>query len=114
MKSSNTELAPRLRPFSGVEMTVLGSGNKMTFLNIIMQPGAVIPDHSHPNEQIGTCLQGEGEMRAGGDILKVNSGVSWTIPANEPHSFMVKGDRIVILYEAFSPPREDYLSIANG
>jgi len=114
MKSSNTELAPRLRPFSGVEMAVLGSGNKMTFVNIIMQQGAVIPDHSHPNEQIGTCLQGEGEMRSGGDILNVTPGVSWTIPANEPHSFMVKGDQRVILYEAFSPPREDYLSIANG
>lgn len=113
MKSSKTEIALRLRPFSGVEMVILGSGNKMTFVNIIMQPEAVIPEHSHPNEQIGTCSQGEGEMRSGGDTLKVTPGVSWTIPANEPHGFIVKGEQIVILYEAFCPPREDYLSIAK-
>ncbi|MFQ6077253.1 MAG: cupin domain-containing protein [Candidatus Bathyarchaeia archaeon] len=114
MRSTSIEKAPRLRPLKGVEMAILGSGENMTLIRILIQPGAVFPDHSHPNEQIGTCLEGRGVLTSGGESLEVAPGVSWTIPPNETHSFVGKGDRPVVIYEGWSPPREDYLSMAEG
>jgi len=113
MKSSRVEDAPRLSPLRGIDMTILGSGERATFIRIVLQPGAVLPMHTHPNEQIGTCLGGEGELISGDEVLRVEPGVSWTIPVDEPHSFTVKGDRPVVINEIWSPPREDYLSMAT-
>ena len=113
MKSTRFEDAPRLRPLKGVDMIILGSGERMTFIRIVIQPGDGLPRHSHPNEQIGVCLEGEGELASGSETLRVEPGVSWTIPANEPHSFTAKENRPVVVYEVWSPPREDYLSMAT-
>lgn len=113
MKSTRIREAPRLKPLKGVEMAILGSGERMTLIRIVIQPDARFPEHSHPNEQIGTCLEGKGELTSGGKDLRVEPGVSWTIPANEPHSFVAKGDQPVVIYEVWSPPREDYLSMAE-
>lgn len=113
MKSTRIDEAPRLKPLKGVDMAILGSGERMTLIRIIVQPGAMFPEHSHPNEQIGTCIKGEGELTSGSKNIKVKPGVSWTIPSNEPHSFVAKGDTPVLIHEAWSPPREDYLSMAG-
>ena len=113
MKSTRIDEAPTLSPLEGVEMAILGSGENMTLIRIIVQPGALFPEHSHPNEQIGTCLKGEGELVSGGKSIKVKPGVSWTIPADEPHSFVAKGNTPVLINEAWSPPRKDYLSMAK-
>lgn len=94
-------------------MAILGSGEKLTLIRMNIQPGSIFPKHSHPNEQIGTCLEGDGELKSGGRAIKVVPGSSWTIPANENHSFIAKGEKIVVIVEAWSPPREDYLSMAK-
>jgi len=114
MRSTRIELAPRLRPLKGVDMAILGSGDSITFIRMTIKPGSAFPEHAHPNEQVGTCLEGEGELKSGGRALKVAPGVSWTIPANELHSFIAKGDRDVLIHECWSPPRKDYLSMAEG
>jgi quercetin dioxygenase-like cupin family protein len=113
MRSSKLETAPALSPLKGVEMAILGSGEKATFLRITVQPGSTISEHSHHNEQIGTCLEGKGKLVSGGEALQVSPGISWTIFADEPHSFTAEGKQPVVLYEAFSPPREDYLAMAK-
>jgi len=114
MRSIRLEEAPTLQPIKGFEMFIIGDGETMTFIKIIVQPGAVIPEHKHHNEQIGTCLEGEGELTSGGETLKVKPGVSWVIPNNEPHSFIALGDKPVVLTEVWSPPRKDYLSMAKS
>ena len=113
MKSSRIKEAPRFKPLGGVEMALIGDGEYMTLIRIFIQPGAVFPEHTHPNEQIGTCVEGEGVLVSGGDVLNVEPGVSWTIPTNEPHRFTAKGDHPVIIYEVWSPPREDYRSMVK-
>ena len=113
MDSVRIEAALRLSPLKGVEMVILGSGEKITLIKIILQPGAFFPKHNHPNEQMGTCLEGEGELKSNKKTIKVEPGVSWVIPANEVHSFIAKGRFPVIIYEAWSPPREDYLKMAR-
>ncbi|MBS7619690.1 cupin domain-containing protein [Candidatus Bathyarchaeota archaeon] len=112
MKSMRLEEAPTLQPIKGFEMFIIGNGKTMTLIKIIAQPGAKMPEHKHNSEQIGTCLEGEGELTSGGET-QVKPGISWVIPSNEPHSFIALGDKPVVLTEAWSPPREDYLEMAK-
>lgn len=113
MKTSNLGDAPVIHPVKGVDMALIGIGDRMTLTRMTIQPGSLFPEHSHPNEQIGTCIEGEGELRSGGKILKVRAGESWVIPENERHSFLSQGEKPVIIIEAWSPPREDYMAMAR-
>lgn len=113
MKSTRAEGAPRFEPVEGAEMAIIGDGKRMTLTRIYIRPGAIFPEHSHPNEQIGTCVDGKGTLTSGGRTIDVEAGVAWTIPMNETHRFEAKGDRPVIIFEAWSPPREDYRARAK-
>jgi len=106
-------MAPCLRPLEGIDMSIIGSGGKVTFIRINAQPGAYFPEHSHPNEQIGICMQGGGNLVSGEDKIKVTPGETWTIPSNKIHSFVTTVDEPTILYEAWIPPREDYLAMVE-
>ena len=110
MKHSEIDTAPKFSPVKGAEMALIGDGEKMTFIRIFCKPGTIFPDHEHPNEQIGTCTQGRGLLTSGGQELQVSKGVTWTIPAKQVHKFEVKGEKPVIIYEVWSPRREDYRS----
>lgn len=93
-------------------MDLVGDGERMTLVRITAQPGATFPDHSHKHEQIGTCLEGGGVLSSGGKDLAVTPGHSWVVPPNEIHKF-VTGDETTIIYESWSPPREDYRKLAK-
>jgi len=113
MKTNSVEKAPRMNPAKGVEIILLGNTDKVMLTHIICQPGAVIAEHSHPHDQIGTCIQGEGELISGDKKLKTVPGASWCIQGGEPHSWKNTNKGETILVETFSPPREDYLSKAK-
>jgi len=113
MKSGVIGRVPRISPTKGVSMDILGSGEKLTLVRIVAEPGAVIAEHSHPNEQIGTCVSGMGRLIVKGSQLKVEPGVCWIVESNESHSFIAEGGVSCVLVEAFSPPREDYLAMAS-
>jgi quercetin dioxygenase-like cupin family protein len=113
MKSTNLEKAHKFSPIKGVEFKILGTGMNLTLCHIIVDPGATIEDHSHHNEQIGTCLWGRGELVSGGEKIEIGPESCWTIPPNEIHRFTALGNESVALVEAFSPPREDYIKMAK-
>ena len=113
MKSRDVESAPRLNPADGVEIILIGDGKRLTLTKITCSPGSLIQDHSHPNEQSGTCIEGEGILTSGGKQLRVVPGVAWTIPGDEIHSFEATGKSNAVIIEAFSPPREDYKKMAK-
>ena len=113
MKSTFIDSAPRFELVDGADMALIGDGKKITLIRIFMQPEAVVPDHSHPNEQVGTCMEGKGILTSGGKELNVFPGVTWVIPGEEIHKFEAKGTEPVVIYEAWSPPREDYRKLAK-
>ena len=113
MKITIVDRAPRFEIVDGVEIILIGIGEKMMLSKIILKPNTILPNHNHPNEQIGICVNGSGTMISGGTSYHVHSGVSWTIPAYEEHSFESKGEIPVIIYEGWSPPREDYKKMAK-
>jgi len=99
------EMNPRT-PAPGVEMRVI-HGGRMTMVFYRLQPGAGVPVHAHPHEQIGTVLRGAIELTVGEEKRKVLEGEAYLVPSNVSH-----GGRCAELpseiIEVFSPPREDF------
>jgi quercetin dioxygenase-like cupin family protein len=97
---------PSKQPAAGVEMRAL-HGERMSLALFRIARGAVVPEHSHPHEQIGTVLAGEMELSIAGDTRVVPSGGAYHIPSHTVHSARcLKGPAEVI--EVFSPVREDW------
>ena len=108
MKSISVDKAPGFVPVKGAKMSLIGDGKNITLVKIEIKPGAIFPDHSHFNEQVGTCIEGKGILTSGNKTLNVFPGITWVIPGGEIHKFEASGEKPVIIYEAWSPPREDY------
>jgi quercetin dioxygenase-like cupin family protein len=81
-------------------------GNEMTLTLLELEPSFEVPEHSHPNEQIGILIEGFVTFRIGDETEDVRPGGTWRILANVPHSVKTGPDGAVIV-EAFSPPRRD-------
>ena len=97
-------------PAEGVEIRVI-PGEKMTFAYFNLEPGSVVPEHSHPHEQMGIVAEGEGDLYIDGEIKNIKKGTSFYVPPNAMHNFDATGDKPAVLFECFTPPREDYLEI---
>jgi quercetin dioxygenase-like cupin family protein len=85
----------------------------VTLALIELDPNAVVPEHSHENEQVGFLVQGSMTFTIGGEVGEVVPGSSWRILANVPHS-VVAGPEGAVLVEVFSPPRHDWAAIPKG
>ena len=99
------ELEPR-SPADGVEMRVV-HGEKMTIVYFSLAPGAEMPEHSHPHEQMGTVLAGKIEIVVDGEKKIIDQGSVYHVPSNAVHSgrcLELPSEAI----EVFSPPREDF------
>jgi quercetin dioxygenase-like cupin family protein len=92
-------------PFPGVRMFTT-EAEKMTLSMVEMDPGAVIPEHSHPHEQIGYMVEGEFEFIIGGKSHHVTAGQIWRIPGGVPHK-VIAGTKPVRAIDVFYPIRED-------
>jgi quercetin dioxygenase-like cupin family protein len=82
-------------------------GAKIMLSFVSIQPGAVIPLHSHPHEQGGVCLEGSFEFTIGDEMRIVKKGEGWMLPGGVAHS--VRGlSTAASALDIFCPPREDY------
>ena len=52
------------------------NGDAMTLARITLAQGAIVPEHSHPNEQIATVLSGRLRFRLGSEVRVVDAGSS--------------------------------------
>ncbi len=77
---------------------------------IVYRDGVVIPEHSHPAEQIMLVVAGPavGEGRRRGEA-EVGPGSLLVIPSDWVHAFRQLGDEDVVFYECFAPIRLEYL-----
>ncbi len=86
-------------------------GEQMMMVFYDLDAGAVIPEHSHPHEQIGLVLQGSLEIVIDGERKLVHAGeAAYHVPGGVVHSALC-GDQPVKVVEVFSPPREDFLAL---
>ena len=82
-------------------------GERMTLAVVELDPDAHVPEHRHPNEQVGIVLTGGGRFRIGDEQRDVAPGSTWRILANEPHEMWVGPEGAVVI-DVFSPPRRDW------
>lgn len=98
---------PGFSPLEGIQMNVL-TGARMMANWVRIEPGAEVPDHAHPHEQLGLVLEGEIEMTIGDETRTVGSGSAYVVPGGVRHAG-VGGPAGCLVLDVFSPPREDYL-----
>jgi quercetin dioxygenase-like cupin family protein len=94
------------RIWDGVHGRVV-HGEQITLGVIELDPGSVVPEHRHENEQLGLCLSGSLVFRVGEEIRELGAGETWSIPANVPHEVHVGSDGAVVI-DVFVPPRDDW------
>ena len=86
------------------------TGTNTMIAHIYLKKDAVVPLHSHHNEQITYVLEGALEFLLGekqDEKVVVRAGEVLTIPPNLPHSATALEDPLDI--DVFNPPREDWL-----
>ena len=79
----------------------------MTFSHWTIEKGSVLPEHSHPHEQISILTKGKFEFTLSGEYREVLPGMVVIIPSNAVHSGKALEDCEII--DIFSPVRDDYL-----
>jgi quercetin dioxygenase-like cupin family protein len=82
-------------------------GEQLTLAVVEIEPSAVLPEHSHANEQFGILLRGAATFRVGEESRELAPGDIWRIPADTPHSLVAGPDGAEVV-DVFSPPREDW------
>lgn len=96
---------PRREVFSGFNGQIVHSAC-MTFVHWDIEAGAVLPDHSHPHEQVVNMIRGEFELTIDGQTQRLGPGQVAIIPSHARHSGKAITQCRII--DAFYPIREDY------
>jgi len=96
------ELIPGLefRPVAGERMLV----NFATY-----EPGTIVPEHAHEEEQLTFVLEGEFEFTIAGETRTLRPGTVAHIPPFVPHAAATRETRCVQV-DVFSPPRRTMLA----
>ena len=90
---------------AGVTMRPLfGSGAMLNLLEF--EPGARVPAHDHPHEQLGYVLEGELALEIAGVEHRLRPGDAYEIPGGVRHGASSEGRCLVL--DVFQPVREDY------
>jgi quercetin dioxygenase-like cupin family protein len=97
---------PAFSPAPGIEVQPV-IGEALMTCWIAMEPGAIVAEHSHVNEQLGVVVEGSISLTAGGETREMLAGDAYVVPSNDVHS-AVAGTDGVLLVETFVPIREEY------
>jgi quercetin dioxygenase-like cupin family protein len=94
------------RIWEGVHGRVV-HGERISLGVIELDPGRVVPEHSHEHEQLGICLAGSLLFRVGAESRELRAGETWCIPSNVPHEVHVGPEGAVVI-DVFAPTRDDW------
>ena len=83
------------------------TGTNMMIARVLLKKGAHVPEHSHPNEQIATILEGALRFVLPDGEVVVRAGGVLCIPPNVPHEAFALEDTVDL--DIFNPPRQDWI-----
>ena len=86
------------------------TGDRMMLAHVYLKKGAIVPQHSHENEQITYILEGGLRFWIGADeseMIDVLAGDVLHIPSHVLHKAEALSDTLDV--DIFSPPRQDWL-----
>ena len=106
------DLAP-LALMEGIRVRAI-DGERVTLAIFELEAGLRMPEHRHPNEQVGVVVRGEFTFTIDGETRLRRRGDMWVIPAEVPHSVEAVGPAGCTLVETFSPPRADWADVPRG
>ena len=82
-------------------------GANATLAVVELEPNSVVPEHQHPNEQLGLVLTGTMTFTIGGERRELMPGDMYVIPGNVPHD-VVTGSEGAVVIDVFAPVRADW------
>jgi quercetin dioxygenase-like cupin family protein len=88
----------------------LVTGDAMMLAHVYLKKDALVPQHSHHNEQLTYILSGALHFFIGADRKQeiiVRAGEVLHLPSNVPHEARALEDTLDV--DIFSPPRQDWL-----
>jgi quercetin dioxygenase-like cupin family protein len=103
--------AGQIEMLPGIHRRTMATTDEAMLCEFFLQVGAVVPPHSHMNDQVGYVVYGRVEMTVAGEVQICYAGDSYAIPGGVIHSARAIVDSLVI--DAFSPPRDDYRTEAR-
>ena len=83
------------------------SGENATISQLLLKKGAVVPRHSHLNEQYSWIISGALKFVFDDREILVGEGEILLIPANVAHSAVALEDTVDV--DIFAPRREDWI-----
>jgi quercetin dioxygenase-like cupin family protein len=86
------------------------TGDQMMIAHVYLKKDALVPQHSHHNEQITYIISGALHFFIGANREReqiVRAGEVLHIPSNVPHEARALEDTLDV--DVFSPPRQDWL-----
>ncbi|HXY52936.1 MAG TPA: cupin domain-containing protein [Terriglobales bacterium] len=83
-------------------------GQDIMVARVLLKKGCVVPEHSHPNEQLTYILEGALKFWVDGREIVVRSGETLAIPRNMPHKAEALEDTVDL--DVFHPPRADWIN----
>lgn len=89
----------------GVFNTQMAEGERMNLLQFEIEPGASVPRHDHPHEQVGYVIRGRPTFVTDDGEQILEPGDSYVIPGDELHALENRTDERVVGIDVFSPPR---------
>jgi quercetin dioxygenase-like cupin family protein len=101
----NTVEVEALNPLLGRHFVV---GQNIMLARVLLKKGCIVPEHSHPNEQLTFIAEGALKFWIDGKEIVVNAGEVLTIPPNMPHKAEALEDTVD--FDVFNPPRADWMS----
>jgi unsaturated pyranuronate lyase len=84
---------------------LFGAGAMVNLIRF--EPGATVPLHSHPQEQLGLVLEGMQALVVDGVAHELEPFEAYVLPGGVEHSAYCGPDGALVL-DVFAPVREDY------
>jgi quercetin dioxygenase-like cupin family protein len=88
-------------------------GSQLTFAVVELGPDSVVPEHRHPNEQIGMVIKGRVRFAVGDELRDLGPGGTWRILGDVPHS-VTAGPSGAVVIDVFSPIRSDWNALNDS
>jgi len=83
--------------------------DKIMHVLVEIKAGAAAPIHQHPHEQTGYILQGTLNVTVKDKEKILQAGEGYLVPPNTPHGVVVIGDTDALIFDTFTPVRQDFL-----
>ena len=100
---------PKERVTNRIDRRIV-SGEQAMVAHVYLEEGAIVPEHSHHNEQLTYILKGKLRFWVGEEfshVVDVAAGEVLHLPANVPHKAEALEETLDL--DIFCPPRQDWL-----